>query len=38
MSDLGDMIAYELGKWIIAAIVIAAVVFGGIGFLIGKFI
>lgn len=38
MSDLGDMIAYEVGKWIIAAIIIAAIVFGGIGFLIGRFL
>lgn len=38
MSDLGDMIAYEIGRRIIAAIVIGAIVFGGIGFLVGKFL
>jgi hypothetical protein len=38
MSDLGDMIAYAVGKVILKWIVIAAIVFGGIGFMMGKFI
>ena len=38
MNDLGEMIAYELGKRIVAAIIIAAIVFGGIGFVIGKYL
>ncbi len=38
MSDLGDMIVYEIGKTVVKLVVVAAVVFGGIGFLIGKFL
>jgi hypothetical protein len=38
VSDLGDMIAYHVGKTIIAAIIIAATIFFGIGYLVGKFL
>jgi hypothetical protein len=38
MSDLGDMLAYHIGKTIIALVLTAAIVCGGIGFLIGKFL
>lgn len=37
MSDLGEMLAYHIGKTIIAAVIIAASLFFGIGFLVGKF-
>lgn len=38
MSDLGEMLAYHVGKTIIAAIIIAATIFFGIGYLVGKFL
>ena len=38
MSDLGDMIVAGLVTQLIKIVIIGAIIFGGIGFMIGKFL
>jgi hypothetical protein len=38
MSDLGDMIVAGLVSQLIKIVIVGAIIFGGIGFVMGKFL